>query len=339
MCGLAGISLGKNDIASLDTAKVAVSLLLGIASRGPDATGAAWYEPSEEAVKITKLPVNTARFIAAREDYLPTSAPVILLHTRFATHGSKDERVNNHPILHRNIVGVHNGVLYNDDQIFKDLKRERNGKVDSEAIMALLSDGADPVQVLSKIGGDASVGWIDLDDPGVLHLARVCDRPLCIGQTKGGSLLFASTANAIRDAAKANGLELELEYEMEEASYMKIRDGVIHSYLKIPNVKPKSYSWSRQWGYTSGTTTTPTKSQGTVSKLPAKKKQSTGDKETEASRSKYREYIKALTLAKVLQLSENGSQVAKEELARRGLDSKGQKLKALEPAKTAKVDA
>jgi glucosamine 6-phosphate synthetase-like amidotransferase/phosphosugar isomerase protein len=238
----------------MDVGKVSAGLLAGIANRGPDATGAAWYDVKEQAVKVTKIAVNAAKFLAARRDVLPETTPVMILHTRMATHGSVNDRVNNHPVRHANILGVHNGVLWNDDEIFKDLGYKRNGAVDSEAIFALLSHGADPTKVLSEIGGDAALAWINLDEPDVLHLALVNGRPLNIAQTKEGSLVAASTAEACRSALKAAGLEASYEFQLEEAKYMKVVGGTITDYVDIPGVTVNK-AWTGKYSYTSGNTT------------------------------------------------------------------------------------
>jgi predicted glutamine amidotransferase len=251
MCGIAGISLSPND-QKMDVAKVAAVLLKGIASRGPDATGAAWFDHTEDAVKLTKIAVPVAKFLTARQEVLPKTTPAMILHTRMSTHGSTSVRGNNHPIRYDNIIGVHNGVLWDHKGMFKDMNKKPNFEVDSEAIFALLSGGdVRPEKVLNKTAGDAAIAWINLDEPEVLHLARVVDRPLFIAQTEEGSLLFASTALAIKQAAKENGLTLEYEAEVEEAKYLKVIGGVIAEFLDIPGVK-KNANWSQKYAYTSG---------------------------------------------------------------------------------------
>ena len=61
-------------------------------------------------------------------------------HCRLRTKGSELVNDNNHPIVRDNLIGVHNGMIGNDDRLFeiygKSLKR--NGQVDSEAIFALI---------------------------------------------------------------------------------------------------------------------------------------------------------------------------------------------------------
>lgn len=259
MCGIAGISWSESDKA-FSTRDAAVSLLKGIASRGPDATGAAWYQPVEDAVALTKVPVPAWRFIEAREERIPADTPTMILHTRFATHGSVHDRVNNHPIQHGNIVGVHNGVLQNDNEIFEDLDVKREGEVDSEAIFALVNavneevEGMHLTQVFSALLGDAAVAWIDIRNPESLHLAKVVGRPLYTAQTPGGSLVFASTQKAVDDTIKAIGLSKAWGEEMKEGHYMRVVAGVIMDYLPLEGIKARDEAWSKQYAYTSGTT-------------------------------------------------------------------------------------
>lgn len=252
MCGIAAVSLNPDDT-KMDVGRISAALLAGIASRGPDATGAAWYDMDKDAVMLTKIPVPVAKFLEARKEILPVTTPTMILHTRMGTHGSKANRLNNHPIRHGNIIGVHNGVLWNHGEIFKSLGAKNLGDCDSEAIMALLSGGADPTEVLSDIAGDAAVAWINLDDPDDLHIARVVDRPVHISQTEEGSLVMASTKEAVASALKDSGLTAVYSFEMEEAKYMRVRGGVILEYLEIPDVQQDN-AWTQRWSYTSGTT-------------------------------------------------------------------------------------
>ena len=71
---------------------------------------------------------------------------IFLGHCRAGTTGDKEDNENNHPIKIRNLVGIHNGVIRNDDIIFENLKCKR--EVDSEAIFRLFqyytNDGKEP---------------------------------------------------------------------------------------------------------------------------------------------------------------------------------------------------
>lgn len=61
-------------------------------------------------------------------------------HCRWKTKGTELDNVNNHPIIREDVVGVHNGMISNDDRIFRIYEKTfpRNGRVDSEIIFALI---------------------------------------------------------------------------------------------------------------------------------------------------------------------------------------------------------
>lgn len=70
-----------------------------------------------------------------------TRTKAIIGHTRAQTKGSSMFNVNNHPIIANKVVGVHNGIICNDDTIFKvNANLKRRGQVDSEVIFRLLDD-------------------------------------------------------------------------------------------------------------------------------------------------------------------------------------------------------
>lgn len=249
MCGLAGLSLSPTDTISARTA--AEALLTGIATRGRHATGAAWYRPATDDVALTKVPAPVARFIPARLHLLPEATPAMLLHTRYATHGPVTTRGNNHPVTHGHILGTHNGVLRNPGALYAAAGRTAAHEVDSEAVMALLNTDRHPAEVLPLIRGDAALAWLDLRDPSTLHLARVTGRPLCIAQTAGGSLLYASTLQPLRDAAHACGATLAYEEEVPEGTYIKVVRGMLAEVATLSGVVTDA-AFTAQYAYTSG---------------------------------------------------------------------------------------
>jgi len=58
-------------------------------------------------------------------------------HTRWRTRG--DERINrnNHPIRAGDVIGTHNGTIYNADRLFRRLRLRRFAEVDSELLFRL----------------------------------------------------------------------------------------------------------------------------------------------------------------------------------------------------------
>lgn len=152
MCGLAGTLLGQNlSLEQLRQVKeVFTENLLANEERGGKATGVvvchengATYSLKEPmpAQEFVKLPV----FLDFLKTYVTDQARILLGHTREPTKGGVSDHNNNHPIIIGDIVGVHNGIITNDDAIFlnlsqKDDDHRRVGSVDSEAIFALFEE-------------------------------------------------------------------------------------------------------------------------------------------------------------------------------------------------------
>src|SRR5919108_4309226 len=135
MCGIAGYSLAPES--DVDRTVAARSLLAGIAERGADAVGFAYR--SERAVTIHKQPSGASALLDRVA--VPADATQLLVHVRDYTKGHPSLEANNHPIRHGSVVGVHNGVIKNDEEIFARYGFERaeaGMTVDSEAIFALM---------------------------------------------------------------------------------------------------------------------------------------------------------------------------------------------------------
>lgn len=241
MCGIAGLSLAPEE--KTYPTRVAAAMLREIESRGPDATGVAYVQPGTLDVMYSKRAVRARVFAPTMS--LEGSRTAIL-HTRWATKGSFRVEENNHPIVRPGIVGVHNGQIRNDDDLFKVLGSERYGEVDSEAIFALVQAEVSQTvpERLSVLQGSAAIAWLNVDDEGksdrVLHLARVSASPLWIGQTKKGSTLFGSTRPTIMAGAQAMNSRLVFEHQVEEGTYFRIRRGVIIEWTGIPGSKTAS---------------------------------------------------------------------------------------------------
>jgi glucosamine 6-phosphate synthetase-like amidotransferase/phosphosugar isomerase protein len=235
MCGIAGFCLAPGD--KFDAKKLSTCLLDQIVQRGEHATGAAWVfterEKKKAAIAISKAPVSAYKF-GPYLDAMPKDTRRAILHTRWATQGSPQNNLNNHPILSGRIVGVHNGHLANDREIFKALSCKRHGEVDSEAAFALLDNTRyQPAEVLESLQGRAALAWFDARDKRDLHLARVTDSPLAIGTTEAGSLIFASTMPLLVAACDDARVELQWAENIRPYTYMRVRNGEI---LEIQNI-------------------------------------------------------------------------------------------------------
>lgn len=225
MCGIAGVSLHPNE--NVNATDLTRALLLGIEERGWHATGVAWADTDGD-VWLVKDAVTASEFV--KSDHAPADTRTVLAHTRWATKGAVENNANNHPIDVGGIVGIHNGCLSNDDELFAKLgKDKRIAQVDSEAIFAhLLHSGLSTADALQDLRGSAAIGWLEVEDGNTLHLARVSSSPLVLAFTDKGSLLFASTAKALTNAAVLTGLTLVGDpVSVPEGTYFQVRDGKV----------------------------------------------------------------------------------------------------------------
>src|SRR5881392_1151453 len=132
MCGIAGYSVSASS--SVERTLAAQALLAGIAERGADAVGYAHRCPGGP-VEIHKQRSGASALLD--QVVLPASATQALVHVRDYTKGHPRIEANNHPVRHGSVVGIHNGIIVNDEEliVFHDIRRhEPEMTVDSEVI-------------------------------------------------------------------------------------------------------------------------------------------------------------------------------------------------------------
>ncbi len=194
MCGIAGYSLDPDS--PVDRTIAARALLAGIAERGADAVGFA-YRGRPRAVTVYKQRSGASGLIEHVQ--IPESATQALVHVRDYTKGHPRIAANNHPVRHGAVVGVHNGIIVNDETLFEAHAIERAAPemtVDSEVIFALAERSRGrTAAALEQLAGSMATAWLDEERP-ELVAARGMGRPLWVGTAKG-ALFFASTRHAL----------------------------------------------------------------------------------------------------------------------------------------------
>lgn len=196
MCGIAGIHRRTDD--KLDvTGRLADGLLLAISHRGSDATGLATIN-DRGRVHVDKRTVKAHEFLLVRDTF-SSDVRTVLLHTRFATRGSATDPNNAHPVSAGKCVAIHNGTIYNDDELFATHKMTRTAEVDSIVIPALVSrmGWANADNALSKLRGGAATAVIHRDHPTEVVLGRTQTYPLHLYVTDD-VVVWASEKQAIK---------------------------------------------------------------------------------------------------------------------------------------------
>ncbi|HEY6150013.1 MAG TPA: hypothetical protein VIW19_05805 [Gaiellaceae bacterium] len=221
MCGIAGYSLSGSS--SVERTLAAQALLAGIAERGADAVGYAHRCPGG-SVEIHKQRSGASALL--EQVVLPAEAAEVLVHVRDYTKGHPRIEANNHPIRHGAVVGVHNGIIFNDDDLMEQHGFERAEPlmtVDSEAIFALAEAAWGEASALEQLNGSMATAWIDERRPGTVFLARGVGRPLWIG-TAPEELFFASTKAALEVVEKFLRLKLR-KREIPEGTVVVAAEG------------------------------------------------------------------------------------------------------------------
>lgn len=167
MCGLIGL-VSRN-------ARHNARFLHGLYNnqdRGTDAYGIVGVSPAG-AVNVFKRAgavynsVHKCRFI--------NTAPVLMGHTRFATHGSAGIMINNHPFSVGNVVGMHNGVISNYQALATKFGYTLQSQCDSEVLFHLINslESNDGIQdIIDEVCGYYVITWVDRRAPQFVNILR-----------------------------------------------------------------------------------------------------------------------------------------------------------------------
>jgi glucosamine 6-phosphate synthetase-like amidotransferase/phosphosugar isomerase protein len=224
MCGIAGYSLRRR--AGVGRTLAAQALLAAIAERGADAVGYAYRSPGDAYATVVKQRSPASQLLERVS--VPDSATQALVHVRDYTKGHPSISANNHPVRHGPVLGIHNGIITNDDELLAPhscARAEPRMTVDSEAIFALAAHSRNDARALEHLRGAMATAWFDEREPSMVFLARGSGRPLWLGQGRDG-VFFASTETALEVVEEYAGVRLR-KREVPEGMWLALGDGII----------------------------------------------------------------------------------------------------------------
>src|SRR5215469_8626120 len=222
MCGIAGYSVSLRS--SVDRTLAAQALLAGIADRGADAVGYAYRGGQDEYPVVTKQRTPASRLL--ERIMVPQHADELLIHVRDYTKGHPSISANNHPVRHGPVVGIHNGIILNDDELLSPMscaRSEPRMTVDSEAIFAVAAHSRNDPRALEALAGSMATAWLDSREPGTLFAARGVGRPLWLGLGRD-EVFFASTSAALEVVEQYLRVRLR-KSEVRNGTFLALRDG------------------------------------------------------------------------------------------------------------------
>src|SRR5882672_8351330 len=253
MCGIAGYSLRARS--GLERTLATQALLAAIAERGADAVGYAYRRPGDTYATVVKQ--RTPASLLLDRVSVPQEVDQLLVHVRDYTKGHPSIAANNHPVRHGPVVGIHNGIITNDDELLAPhacARAEPRMTVDSEAIFAIAAHSRNDPRALEELTGSMAAAWLDARVAGTIFAARGVGRPLWIGKGKH-ELFFASTRAALEVVERYAGVKLR-KREIGDGSFLVLSDGRVaheerfrpdHSYrdpIALPAVRAPGESAS-----------------------------------------------------------------------------------------------
>jgi glucosamine--fructose-6-phosphate aminotransferase (isomerizing) len=205
MCGIFGIGLGpQSSVERRQLAEMLAELFVLSESRGKEAAGIAVH--NGQGVFVAKEPIPASRFIKTpgyqrflTEHVLNGSAAeparclAVIGHSRLVTNGAQAQNENNQPVVTPDVVGVHNGIIVNDTELWqRHPDVQRRSEVDSEVILALYRKYLQQTGSASR-ALDATFAEID----GVASVALLPrDQEQLLLATNNGSLYYALDATS-----------------------------------------------------------------------------------------------------------------------------------------------
>jgi hypothetical protein len=195
-------------------AMIAAILAIGNDSRGGDSWGFYSFENMVKGLgdmsNHAKMLLNSNRLIG---------------HTRKATTGSICTQ-NSHPFEIGDVIGAHNGIITNHNEISK--KYNRSFEVDSMHIFANLDEGID----LKELSGYGSIVWTRKSDPNKIYLCKLSGGDLSIRGIGTGpddvcGILWSSDESHLEQAVNTAGLDT-FEYKVETGQVYFVKNGDLY---------------------------------------------------------------------------------------------------------------
>lgn len=218
-------------------------------ARGKDATGVATLFNDGDYMGL-KMGVSAQEFVTRfgnkETDYegflniwrkKTKPASIVIGHCRkpsTAVGAGTEDNSNNHPIKVGDIVGIHNGTLTNHDNIFTNLKCDKNSKVDSEAIFRLIdhltNNGSDPFtsemiqEVCRRLAGTYSCLAFNGNNP--YQLVGFRDgRPMVFGLIKPLKLFLIASEQDYLKVAISRYNKMSFLYQLGANKFPGLRKG------------------------------------------------------------------------------------------------------------------
>jgi asparagine synthetase B (glutamine-hydrolysing) len=220
MCGIAGYRLAKTDHRS---AVALVLLTQAIEERGRQSWGLFTERPADTVKAVG--PVTNGFMLQVRQ---PKSVAV---HTRFATNGAVTQE-NAHPFVVGDITGMHNGMIYNHEELLS--RYHRKCPVDSQHIFEHIAANLP----LEDLEGYGAIVYRKGED-WILGTFNGGELTVCVTEL---GLFYASRKSYLQYALSVAGIDIKAYYKLEDGKLYTITPTSVVEHGAIP-VSSGRVSW------------------------------------------------------------------------------------------------
>ena len=250
MCGILGIAFMKGHEMNSrhTTVRLIRELFKRTEHRGRTASGVAVVCPKN--VEVLKGPMSASRLIETKEfenlmnTHLKVAGGVaetdrttfVLGHCRLDTKGSPANNDNNHPIVVGKTIGIHNGIIMNDDLCYHSFRYcsnfpKRIAEVDSEIIFALMdyyqnihkNTMLESIRLThTELKGGFACAAVRTENPYIMSLFAKTNPISVFYLERAGIIVFASERRDCLNAIKAANLGESVEIGLESYQIMII---------------------------------------------------------------------------------------------------------------------
>ena len=160
MCGIFGVIASKQSSYSKEFLSKSLKQLAFLSeSRGRDSSGLCAFNQIKESIDIVKGPIPIKQLFKEKaiNEFVVSAfsnggfAKYAFGHARLVTNGTQLNDANNQPVVKDGIIGVHNGIVVNVDDLWAqhpDITREN--EIDTEVLLALIRSEIDVENSVKK---------------------------------------------------------------------------------------------------------------------------------------------------------------------------------------------
>tara|TARA_R110000824_G_scaffold222606_1_gene410319 strand:- start:19351 stop:20352 length:1002 start_codon:yes stop_codon:yes gene_type:complete len=212
MCGIYGVAKSPTPYTKKQlevVKKVLREIAIDSETRGSHSSGIARVGSS---TRIHKSLLPSSKFVDTKEynesvKSLKDDSFILLGHTRFATEGAIIKS-NAHPFRVGDVVGAHNGCVYNIKEM--QTKLDKQCPVDSQLIFKAINDNENIQDAVKNFDSDFALSFVK-NNPMVLYLCRESNRPLHVAYIPSlKTLFYASESDFIENALMMYNIQAEV---------------------------------------------------------------------------------------------------------------------------------